>query len=83
MHSLVRTRLGFDNAVLLEHKEGSGPRGLIGLSKEFDLHSADLIGSRNVTSLGLGYGESPPRSGIGNGGTDMTSVGETSVEAVV
>lgn len=43
MHSLVRTRLGFDNAVLLEHKEGSQPGGRIGLSKEFDLHSADLL----------------------------------------
>lgn len=36
-----------------------------------------------MTSLGLGYAESPSRSGIGNGGTDTTSVGETSVEAVV
>lgn len=55
-------RLRFDDAVLLENKEGAWHGGLIGLNKEFDFYSADLIGSRSGTSLSLDYGESHSRA---------------------
>lgn len=50
----------------------AGRGGAKGLSKEFDLHSAHLIGSKSVTSLGLDYGKSHSRAGIGDGRRGVT-----------
>lgn len=49
--SLEWARLGFDNEVLLEHKEGAGHGGSTGLSQELNLRSADL---RGCDECGLG-----------------------------
>lgn len=43
----------------------AGCGGPIALSEKFALHCFDLIGSRSVISLGLGYGESHSRAGMG------------------
>lgn len=45
-----------------------GRGGVKGLSKEFDFYFVYLIGSKSVISLGLDYGKSYFRVGIGDGG---------------